>query len=93
MEENKTAEEMHPHAAGKKIGMEFLRKTQIPTTTQQRDTLFEMINKGLTQQQSAYAELKKQLKAAEKRLEKYSNYLSLTLDGVEPKQAKKDCKL
>jgi hypothetical protein len=38
-------------------------------------------------------ELSKENKRLEKSIGKYCDYFSLTLDGVEPERAKKDCKL
>ncbi len=40
-------EPQHPHAQGKEVGMAFLRRTQIPTTTFQRDLLFKMIDDAI----------------------------------------------
>lgn len=68
-------------AQQQEINAEQLRLSKIELSS-----LAERSNKEM-------AELKKQLKASEKRLDKYSDYLSLTLDGVEPERAKKDCKL
>lgn len=52
-----------PDEKGKEIGMQFLRETQIPTVTFQRDKLFRLISEGILQQTAAKDERIKELES------------------------------